>query len=748
MSTENDNLQNADGQEKSLETSQPTSDLANQSSSQSEESNLQESAEPANEAEKNEISEQETTANVPDEIASEQAETPSTSTESDSKEESTELPENEKENPNDAKDFDENADLDQGEEDSEKEEEEETTMDVPIKDYEEMSLEDMVKEAKSLMSTFSPLVLREAFTNLRDAFRKKSDEIEAAAKEKFLEDGGNAIDFRHENPFGTKFFDIYAEFKSKVDAHYKAQEAQQEVNLKERENIINELKALYTEPSENNSQIFKKFRDLKTRWHNAGRIPKAHAGNIFKTYYFHLDNFNEFLDLNQELRKMDYEHNLAVRHSIIERAQALLQEDNVQKALNELQYLHRMWKEEAVPVAEEHREPTWLEFKELTNKIHDRKAELNEQLQRKQLENLTKKREVIQKISALIEDDLPKSHNAWQKKIKEMKALRDEFFALGRVPREFNQPTWDAFKAASKEFNHEKNTFYKNMKSEQMENLEKKRKLIEIANQHKDSTDWNESVKVVKRIQSDWKKIGHVPRKFSDKIWKEFSQANNHFFDRYKNRNNEKLEKQQENLDKKVAILEEMKNAPKPADKSELLQWINEYSVEWSTIGFVPNGKQDINKEFSALTEKILEDAGLDKDAVQKAQWDNELERVKKNLDENALRNLRYDTRKQIDEVQKEVTHLQTNLAFFSNADENNPLFKNAIQNIENKVNELKALESKYDDLKHINLEALAVAQENEAKQKEEETQTENESKENSETNVDENPSESNNPES
>ena len=75
---------------------------------------------------------------------------------------------------------------------------------------------------------------------------------------------------------------------------------------------------------------------------------------------------------------MDYAHNLEVRHSIIKRAEELVKEDNVQKALNELQYLHRLWKEEAVPVAEEHREPTWQVFKELTNKIHDRKSEISE----------------------------------------------------------------------------------------------------------------------------------------------------------------------------------------------------------------------------------------------------------------------------------------------------------------------------------------------------------------------------------
>lgn len=675
MSTENDNLPQADGQNEGQINSE----------------NLNTGAE-------NNVSENET-IDTQNEVKNTAELADSTPVEEPKTEETPEAKAEEK-------DFDQNADK------AEIEEEKEEEVKVPVKNYESFSFEQLIEEASQLLNAYPAVKLKDAFNGLRDTFRQKSAEIEAKAKEKFLADGGNEIDFRHDNPHGTKFFDIFAVYRRKVEEYYKAEEAKQAESLKEREAIIDDLKALYTEPSDNNSQIFKKFRDLKTRWHNAGRVPKADAGNIFKTYYFHLDNFNEFLDMNQELRVMDYEHNLEVRKSIIGRAKALLGEDNVQKALNELQYLHKMWKEEGVPVAEEFRETTWQEFKDITSKIHDRKIELNEQIQKQQAENLAIKHNIIAKIKGLLSgEEKPKSHNAWQRKIKEMNTLRDQFFNTGRVPREDNQPTWDKFKEASRIFNHEKNVFYKDMKSEQMENLEKKRKLVEIANEHKDSTNWNESVNVVKRIQSEWRKIGHVPRKYSDKIWKEFSDANNQFFDRYKNRNNEKLERQQQNLEEKIAFLKEMEAAEKPANADDLILWINEKSVAWSSIGFVPNGKQEINKEFSVLSGKILQSAGLDKNAVEKAQWEAQIDQIKTNLDEKLLKNMKFDLRKRMDDTQAEVTQLQTNLAFFSNADDSNPLFKNAIQNIESKVAELDALKKKYSDLRKINLEALAEAQ-------------------------------------
>ncbi|MXV38371.1 DUF349 domain-containing protein [Flavobacteriaceae bacterium Ap0902] len=722
MSTEKDNLPNADGQQENLnpEESKSINDLNSDDDTTGKAPIQMELESGAEEVSENlEKLPEETQAEFSEDMEAEGKEVDSdklNETESKATEPATNLEDrtskdDSKSNEDKSQDFDETADQDQSHDEQDDHNEDKN---VPIKDYEEMSLSEMVTEAGDLLKSYSALYLKDAFNGLRDAFRKKSDEEENEAKEKFLASGGNEIDFRHDNRYHGSFYDVYTEYKSKVDRHHKKREQEQKENLKERQAIIDELKALYTEPAENNGQIFKRFRNLKTRWHNAGRIHKSDASNIFKTYYFHLNNFYEFLDLNQELREMDYEHNLEVRKNIIERAKKLLSEDNVQKALNELQYLHRMWKEEAVPVAEEFRETTWQEFKDITSKIHDRKAELNEKLEQKQKDNLEKKNEIIDKIDALLEEDKPKTHNHWQKKIKAMKALRDEFFAVGRVPKEDNQPTWDKFKVVSRKFNKEKNNFYKELKAEQMENLEKKRELVAIAQKHKDSTDWNESVNVVKKIQAEWKKIGHVPRKYSDKIWKEFSDANNLFFERYKNRNNEKLEKQKENLEKKKEFLQTMEKAEKPTDHKELIKWLNEKRIEWSSIGFVPNGKQDINKDFNKLTEKILEDSGLNRNAIEKAKWESQIEQIKSNLDDKLLKDLKFDTRKRMDEVQKEVTHLQTNLSFFSNADDSNPLFKNAIKNIEDKVAELKSLESKFDDLRLINLEAIAENQEKE----------------------------------
>lgn len=601
---------------------------------------------------------------------------------------------------------DENASeesLDQQSEENQDELDEEVQQEeIPFKNYDDLPFPVLIGEAKELLKNFPARKLREHFNQIRDAAKKMVEEDEAAKKEAFINEGGNEIDFHYDNPLRREFNAVYNDYRRQIDTYYKEQEKNQKQNLADRLQIIDELKALYLEPNEDSPNIFNQFRKLKTRWHNSGPIPKAQAGNVFKTYFHHLDNFYEYLNLNKELREMDYAHNLEVRHSIIKRAEELVEEENVQKALNELQYLHRLWKEEAVPVAEDLREPTWQRFKELTNKIHDRKSELGEKVKQEQEENLAKKQEILSELQTLTQNAEKKSHGEWQSSIKKLNTLRENFLAVGRVPKEHNHKMWDAFKGATRDFNHVKNEFYKSLKSDQQENLEKKQELLRIAQEHIDSTDWNNSVQVIKRIQSDWKKIGHVPRKYSDSIWKEFKDACNLFFERYKERNNQSNQQFEDNFVKKEALLSEVNDFKPSGDPHKDLNTVNEFNVKWNSIGKVPAAKMSINNDFNKVVADLVKSFGLSQNEIQDFKMASLVDQIKSGHDERLLDDEIRKARKTIDELEKEINQLETNVGFFANADENNPLLKDVYRQIEEKRSRLTDTEIRLRKLHRI----------------------------------------------
>lgn len=578
--------------------------------------------------------------------------------------------------------------------------------DISFKDYETFSFDVLINEAKNLLSKYDVQEIREHFNQIRDAFKAKLEEDEAAKKEAFLSEGGDELDFKYETSFRAKFNAVYNDFKNQLAVFHKENEKKESDNLKERLEIIDELKALYQEPSDSSAAMFKKFRELKTRWHNAGRIPSKNAENVFKNYFFHLDNFYTYLDMNKELQTLDYAHNLEVRQSIIKRAEELIGEQNVQKALNELQYLHRLWKEEAVPVQEDLREPTWQKFKELTNKIHDRKGELNEKIKQEQKDNLEKKNQIIARIKEISEQATTKSHGDWQKAISEINSLRENFITIGRVPKDKNSATWEAFKEVTRQFNHIKNDFYKNLKSEQQLNLEKKLALLEIAKQHTESTDWNASVQVIKKIQNDWKKIGHVPRKNSDKIWKEFKDTCNQFFDRYKKRHEQANQKLELNFEKKQAFLNDFKNQTISENKDEALKQLEEIQHNWTSLGKVPSEKISINQEFTDVYHKKLDALNLSKNELNDYKLKSFVNKVKSGNNGNLLDDEIRKTRKIIEDLEKEINQLDNNVHFFSNANENNPFLKDVYKQIDDKRKKLIEAEIKLKTLFNIDFNA------------------------------------------
>lgn len=577
---------------------------------------------------------------------------------------------------------------------------EETT--IPEKDYESFSLEKLIDELKYLHNHYPVQLIGENINSIRDIFLKKFDEHETERKQKFLNEGGDELSYQPDQFLKNKFNSAYHDYKTKLNSYYKEQEQNEQNNLNKRLQIIEELKELYTTPMESISSFFKKFRDIKERWHNAGKIPKSRAGDVFRTYFHHLDNTHEFIKLNKELEELDYAHNLEQRRAIISRAEELTTEPSVQKALNELQYLHKLWKEQAEPVAEEFRESTWQEFKAITQKIHERKSELFEKIKEEQQANLEKKQAIISQLETIASAENP-DHSFWQNNVKKIENLREAFFTTGRIPKETSSDTWSKFKSLLHEINNKKNTFYKDLKRIQQENLKKKNDLLEIAKANKDSEDWEVALNLYKKIQNEWKNIGHVPRKYSDKLWDEFRENCNYFFNRYKLRNNKVNEEWIENLKRKQSLLEEISSIS-ATDKEDALAKINDYSIQWNSIGKVPRENMNINKEFNSAIKNLIKKFDIDKNIIDEIQLNIKVENYKQSKDDKKLDEDLRKMRKQIQDLGHEIVQLENNLSYFSNANQDNPLLQNTLNNIESKKTKLDELKQTYSKLVNLNL--------------------------------------------
>lgn len=602
----------------------------------------------------------------------------------------------------DAQEDDAHTEIDQSNAEDAEDEGNKDRHDIPLLDYHIMSMEKLVEELDKLVSKQRVQAIKTHVEQIKSEFDLKYQDLYEQKKDDFIDDGGNEVDFYYISPTKKKFNEIYGIYREKRNQYYKNLEERLNNNLEIRQQIIEELKGLIN-VEENINDTYKHFKSLQDRWRNAGPIPRIQYNDVWRTYHHHVERFYDFLDLNRELRDLDFKKNLEEKLKIIEQAEALAEIPDANKAFRELQILHKIWKEDLGPVDREHRENIWDRFSAATKTIHQKRQEYFKNQDEIHEANLVAKQEIIQKIKDIAERPA-KNHGGWQKLINEIEALREEFFNAGRVPYKDNEKTWAEFKGAVRRFNRIKNEYYKSLKKTQHANLEKKMELVKIAEQHKDSEDFEQITPLMKKIQADWKKIGHVPRKYSDKIWNEFKSACNHYFNRLHERKNEHQKEELEAFQKKQDFLDSLKSYKLSGDKEKDLEQIKNFIAEWKSIGRVPRNKKSIEGKFNKILDGLFKKLDLGKQKSELIKYGSKVDQLANADNENLIQNERIFIRRKIDEVKSEIRQLENNLEFF-NADDNNPIVMDVRKNIEKHHEDLELWKAKLKEIKNISLD-------------------------------------------
>ena len=442
--------------------------------------------------------------------------------------------------------------------------------------------------------------------------------------------------------------------------------------------------------------MYKSFRELQNTWRSIGSVPKSKYNDTWKIYHHHVERFYDLLHLSNDFRDLDFKKNLEEKLKLIEKAEALAEVKDINVAFKELQKLHKFWKEDVGPVSKENREEIWQKFSDATKKIHDKRHDYFREMKSQYGEIIEAKMVVIEEINNY-DSSKNATHNDWQKSIKDIEALRQKYFDAGKLPYSKSEAVWQKFKAATKKFNQAKNEFYKKEKGSQQENLKKKMELIALAESLKDSEDWDVATNTFKKIQADWKKIGHVPRKFSDDIWKKFKAACNHYFDRYHSQKNALSKEQKEVVDKKNEFLETLK-----AEDYSTQESIHDLMNVWNSLGKSPRSARNVDAKFNKFIDKALGSLSIGKDEIVLLKFKNIVNGYLANDDVRKLDSEQLFIRKKIDENIREIQQLENNLSFISNASDDNPLVKNVHKSIQQFKNGLDIWKKKLAYLKTL----------------------------------------------
>ena len=540
------------------------------------------------------------------------------------------------------------------------------------------------KKTKTKKSSLSEKVdLFQEHINSEDWFNKRKEIEELRSNINTLIKKDESDDA---NKIKSLFFKTLKIYSNKKRKYFNDLNSNQKENLIKRQDLIEKIKDLIV-VDENPNKLYSKFKLLKEEWHNTGQVPITDRNNIWETYRHHVGKFYDFLHLNRDLRELDFKHNYEEKLKIIERAEQLDKVDDIIKASRDLNDLHRLWKNELGPVSREFSDDLWSRFQAASQKIHLKRQNFQKEISSTQQENFEKKQNVIIRMRELT-SSLPKSHSEWQNKIKDFEKLKVEFQSIKNLQRNKNKKSWNDFRLATKEFNSEKNNFYKNQKKELKKSIDIKKSLIEEVKGIIESNKISENSKRIKAIQEEWKKVGYLPRKISNSLWDDFKPLLNKFYDILKSGAVNMDENEQEIFDKKSKFIDKLKFSKKKFSIDELKEEFITSIKSFNDLGELNlNSSNTLNNNMLRKISSIINSLEIEKNEKDDLLFDLELELSKSNS--NEINKKIQTIKRKISDLEVESNQFQNNLEFFSSSSSENPLFKNVstkISSIEKKI--------------------------------------------------------------
>ena len=504
---------------------------------------------------------------------------------------------------------------------------------------------------------------KEEIDYLKTSFYKIHIAERDAQQKAYIEDGGDPEKYQvvpdEEEEIFKAEMGVIKERRAKL---FEEQEKQRQSNLEKKCEIIEKIKAMATSPDEANKS-YNAFKELQQQWKEIGSVPPEKSNEVWRNYQLYVEQFYDLLNLNREAREYDFKKNLEAKTKLCEMAEALTDATDVISAFHQLQKLHQDYREIG-PVAKDLREQVWTRFKAASTTINKRHQEHFEKLRAQEEDNLVKKTALCEKVEAIGKEE-NKGAGDWEKHTKEIIDIQAEWKKIGFAPQKMNVKIFERFRAACDDFFGRKAEFFKELKNRFNENVEKKKALVEKAKALTDSTEWKSTSDKLIALQREWKKVGIVPKKIGDELWKEFQDACNHFFDARNAANAGTRNEEHTNLDKKKDIIAQMKTLAE--EKSENLQAkLQELVDEYNKVGHVPFKEKDkIYKEYHDVLDKLYSELHISIARKRLDNFKNNLKNFAKR-GEDALDNERGRLMRRYEQLKSDITTYENNLGFLN----------------------------------------------------------------------------------
>ena len=571
-------------------------------------------------------------------------------------------------------------------------EEEEEELEVDYSGFNKLQLVELLEET---VNDSDVVKIKDKVTAIKVCFLKLNKEDRDKEMEQFILDGGDKESYEHkDDPLEVRFkaaFNIYKANKAKYNEILEQQKVD---NHKQKLQILEELKQLI-DSEETLKKTYDDFSALQERWKSIGQVPAAEISNIWNSYHFLVEKFFNKVKINRELRDLDLKKNLEAKIALCEKAEELLLEKSLTKSFKLLQKYHDEWKEIG-PVTQDKKDEVWERFKNTTDKINQIRREHYAKIEEEQKANYDAKVAICEKIEEIV-NEAATTINAYQKKSNEVNDLFKLWKQVGPIHKKQSDEIWNRFKTSMNSFFESKKEFFSKLKVQQMENYNRKLQICVEVENLKDSTEWKKTTDYIKKLQEEWKTIGPVPKRHSDKVWKRFRAACDEFFKNKAEHFSGIKGEEENNLKAKQEIIERIKAYELQKDRNQNMEAIRGFQREWMAIGHVPMKMKDVvHNEYRSLIDGLFDKMRSNDNEATTAEYRNIVSGMKEDPDSrDKVRRERTNLQNRIQKLRDEIATLENNIGFFANSKQSEILKAEYEKKIQKIKNDVKVLEAK-----------------------------------------------------
>ena len=497
-----------------------------------------------------------------------------------------------------------------------------------------------------------------------------------------------------EDPVDIRFNEIFSIYKTNKARFTEEQEKLKQDNLKKKKQILDELRHLVSS-EETLKKTYDEFKTLQERWKGIGMVPRTEINDLWQNYHFLVEKFFDKVKLNKELKDLDLKKNMEAKMALCEKTEELLLETSLLKSFKKLQKYHEEWKEIG-PVIADKKDEIWERFKTATDKINERRREHYQKIEEEQKKNLETKialcdqaEEVLTFSNTTIKE--------WQNNTNKVNELLKIWKSIGTVPQKNNAEIWKRFKTSLDTFFSLKKDFFDKLKDQQIHNYNLKLELCLQAEGLKTSTDWKKTTNDMIRLQNEWKNIGPVPKKHSDKVWKRFRAACDEFFHAKGSYFSNLQSTEEENLTRKRELIQRVKEFSFGEDKNANLEVLKGFQREWTEIGHIPIKEKDkLQNEFRSVINDHFDKLKINPVELSTLSYQSHIETIKHDPQSRRLLGKEREILSgKISKMKEDINLWENNIGFLANSKNAAILKEEFLKKIDKAKGEVKVMEAK-----------------------------------------------------